>query len=233
MSCDHAHLDGAYVLGALSPTERTAFERHLSECAECTQRVGDLAGLPGLLARVPADVLEPDHPEEPVPPTLLPSLVGAVRRDQRRRTTRVALLVAAAAVVVGGSAAVAVAGLGDGDDGGGATVSPPTAVRTAPGEAMDQVGQDAVTGSLSLTGVAWGTRLDLECSYADVEWAEDWAAYALVVRTTDGRVEQVATWRGLPGESMRLSGATAAKPTEIASVEVRTADGRPVLRLAG
>ena len=36
MTCELAHLDGAYVLGALSPAERLAFERHLPSCAACS-----------------------------------------------------------------------------------------------------------------------------------------------------------------------------------------------------
>ena len=36
MTCMFAHHDGAYVLGALSPAERRAFEDHLPGCAACT-----------------------------------------------------------------------------------------------------------------------------------------------------------------------------------------------------
>ncbi|MGH3348437.1 MAG: anti-sigma factor family protein, partial [Nocardioides sp.] len=36
MTCEFAHDDGAYVLGALSPAERVAFKQHLAGCAECT-----------------------------------------------------------------------------------------------------------------------------------------------------------------------------------------------------
>ena len=50
---------------------------------------------------------------------------------------------------------------------------------------------------------------------------------------TDGAVEQVATWKALPGKTMHLTGATALDTDHIASVEVRTADGRPVLELTG
>ena len=46
--------DGAYVLGALSPAERHAFEEHVGDCGKCRDNLASLAGLPGLLARVPA-----------------------------------------------------------------------------------------------------------------------------------------------------------------------------------
>ena len=51
MSCEFAHDDGAYVLGALSPAERLAFERHLAAAPSAPAR-SELAGLPGLLGRV-------------------------------------------------------------------------------------------------------------------------------------------------------------------------------------
>ena len=39
MSCDFAHQDGAYVLGALSSSERVAFEQHLAGCSDCARAV--------------------------------------------------------------------------------------------------------------------------------------------------------------------------------------------------
>lgn len=100
MSCEFAHLDGAYVLGALSPAERVAFKQHLAGCEECSRSVAALAGLPGLLGRVDAEVLEEMPVEEP-PPTLLPALLREVRSRRRRRTVTTAGLAAAAALVVG------------------------------------------------------------------------------------------------------------------------------------
>jgi anti-sigma factor RsiW len=52
---DYADWDAAYVLGALSSAERRDFERHLHSCPRCTQAVSELAGMPGLLARVDPD----------------------------------------------------------------------------------------------------------------------------------------------------------------------------------
>ena len=56
--------------------------------------------------------------------------------------------------------------------------------------------------------------------------------YTLFVRTRDGPTEQVGSWRSVGGKTMRLSAATAASRDDIASVEVRTPDGRVVLELA-
>lgn len=98
-----------------------------------------------------------------------------------------------------------------------------------------------MVANLALEPVAWGTRLDLTCTYPSGEdayaspdpppGAATYATYALVVHTRDGRTEQVATWRSLPGETMRLAAATSTSREDISSVEVRTADGEPVLEL--
>lgn len=227
MTCEFAHHDATFVLGSLSPADRSAFERHLADCAECAQSVRELAGLPGLLSKVSPEVLESDGAPEPVPRTLLPALVAEARHTQRRRTAVLVGLVAAAALVVAGGSAVALNVLDDEPPPAGQS-APPT---TSTGRPMTSVGTGAVSGTLALTGVAWGTRLDLVCTYApDHEWAYG-ATYSMVVHTSDGRVEQVATWKGLAGKTMRLPGATSATLADITSVEVLTSDGDPVLTL--
>ena len=40
--------DAAYVLGALSPEDRRAYEEHLRTCDACRAALGELAGIPGL-----------------------------------------------------------------------------------------------------------------------------------------------------------------------------------------
>ena len=40
---EFAEWDAAYVLGALSPSDRRAYERHLAECDACRAAVADLA----------------------------------------------------------------------------------------------------------------------------------------------------------------------------------------------
>jgi anti-sigma factor RsiW len=229
MSCDFAHHDGAYVLGSLSPADRSAFERHLAGCPDCALRVRELAGLPGLLSRVSPDVLESLGAPEPVPPTLLPALVGRARRSQRRRTTVLVGLAAAAAVVVAGGSAVVLDVLDVLDDDPAPGQSAPAS--TSPGEPMESVDVETVTGSLALTSVAWGTRLDLVCTYTPDHEVTNDATYSMVVHTSDGRVEQVATWKALAGKPMRLPAATSASLDDITSVEVLTSDGEPVLWL--
>ena len=238
MRCDFAHDDGAYVLGALSAADRQAFERHLPRCADCTRAVGDLAGLPGLLGRVDASVLE--EPEvDPVPATLLPALVGEVRRVRRRRAWTAAGL-AAAVVVVVVAVAVALTVALVGRDGTAARADPDAiASRAAPAPSdvttrwMRPVGEVPVRATVTLEQVTWGTRLELAFTY-DSQWVEyelpPRVDYTLYVRTRGGGAERVGSWRSVDGRAMQLTAGTSATAGKLTSVEVRTADGRVVLR---
>lgn len=226
MSCSYTTWDGAYVLGALSSTDRRDFESHLAGCPECSRAVRDLAGLPGLLGRLDPEVFDEGEPE-PVPDTLLPRLVDAMHRGQRRRTWLTAGLAAAAAVVVtvGGVVALDQAT-------GGTPTAGPTSVVTSSARPMTQVSNDPMTASVSLTSVAWGTRVDMTCSYPPFHGDYEGGSYALVVHTLHGGTEQIATWNGLPGKTMHLTAATASQKAQITSVEVTRIDGEPVLHLS-
>ena len=234
MSCLFAHDDAAYVLGALSPGERLEFERHLAGCDGCTRAVQELAGLPGLLGRADASVLENPPSDQPVPPTLLPALAREVARGRRRRTWAGAALAAAVVAVaaVGVPVVVTQVDHGDGTSPGAATPHPGPSGAVA--RAMAPVGDVPVAATLALEPVTWGTRLLLTCTYApqsveyDLPPAVD---YTLFVRTRGGRTEQVGSWRSVGGTTMHLAAATSADRADIASVEVRTPDGRVVLRL--
>lgn len=228
---EFADFDAAYVLGALSPADRRAFEEHLAGCRSCAGSVRELAGIPGLLARVDPDVLEgPELP--PVPQTLLPTLLAEVRRSQRRkRAWTVGGLVAAASLV----AAVSVPALLDGSGGGGPAPDR-NAAGAVPGRPMTQVGQSQLSASIRMERVAWGTRLSMTCRYAaEREYGyvgDQGPTYALVVMTRDGHSEQVATWRAVAGRAITVTGAVATDRAQIRSVEVRSTTGKTVLRLA-
>jgi anti-sigma factor RsiW len=233
MTCSYSHLDGSYVLGALGPAERQEFERHLAQCPSCARAVRELAGLPGLLGRVDVETVQHPTSAEPVPETLLPTLVREVRRSQRRRVLVTSGLAAAAAVVVAIGAVAAAANLGDDPDRVAAGPTPSATASVGAARDMVPVSYARMAADLALVSVPWGTRLDLSCSYASPMPGDDLSRvrYSLVVHTRDGGSEQVASWRAMPGRMMTLTAATAADRGDITSVEVRAADGRPVLRL--
>jgi Putative zinc-finger len=249
-------MDGAYVLGALSAEDRRLFENHLPACPECTRAVDELRGLPHLLAQLDPAELDDRPPAAsgpaPVPASLLPSLVREVRRIQRRRTLVTAGSVAAAVAALGALAisqtvdrpsAVAISSpTAASPTLGSPSVSPSLAVRSLQPIEGQVVPADMAAG-VAMTSVAWGTRLDLTCSYGrpasptaggppDPEYPDGGADYALVVRTREGAVQQVATWHALPGRTMRLVGATAARVDDIVAIEVRSEHGDPLLRMS-
>jgi hypothetical protein len=190
--------------------------------------VRDLAGLPGLLGRIGPEVFEEDEPE-PVPETLMPRLSRAVRREQRRRTWVASGIAAAAAV------AITVGGVAVFDRHSSAPPASQATVTTGPSRVMTSVADDPMTASVALTPVAWGTRLDLTCTYPRAGShlsGQTPTTYKLVVHTVDGRRQSVTSWKGVPGAVMHLSGGTAFDLSQISRVDVTWADGSPVLELS-
>lgn len=228
---DFRYADGAYILDALEPDERRAFEEHLLTCYDCARSVRALAPLPDLLSQVdPAMV---DSPEEAlaVPDTLLPGLLQQVRRRRRRRLTLTVAAASTAALIAGAG----VVGLLR-DDGAPEPPGSGASVSAGAPEQMEQLGQSVVEATVTMESVPWGTRLNLTCTYTEGGEGYGYAptvlpVYALVVHTRDGRTEQVATWKAVPGRSTTLSAATAADVADIAAIDVRTTAGDPVLRL--
>jgi len=233
MSHDTAHArysdwDGAYVLGALSPSERHEFEKHLEQCARCRAAVAELTPMPGLLARLSAERAEgilDDLPGSLLEGTLRsgpsPQLFDLVQLEDRRRARRrlrIWLTAAAAAVVV--AAAIAVPLLF-------ARLAFP-APQTLDLEALADV---PLTASVTLTPAEWGTRLDLDCRYAkspDGGAGTAWS-YSLYVTSDDGTTSRLSTWRIAPGAIARISAASALSLGEIQSIEIRPIDKDEVL----
>ncbi len=228
--------DAAYLLGALSPAERTRYEQHLQTCDACTRSLTELAGVPGMLRRLPIEVVQSmDDPGDddpatwtmPPPSVLADVLERAEREDRRERRVRVvrwasALTTAAAAVVVGILAFVVP------ERGEAPTEPPPTAELD-----FEELVPTQLSANVSLRDVAWGTRIELECAYPLTgAWSEDGSdvAYALVVHEADGDSQQVATWNAVAGRELTIDAATAVRERDIASIEIRSQDGTPLLR---
>lgn len=216
-----AHDDAAYVLGALPPAQRRAFEEHLAKCAACTRTVRDLAGVPGLLARLDESAFTGPEDLPPVPDTLLPQLLRSVKR-QRWRTRLVAVAGLAAATILAVLLGVSLLG-GSRPDGTGAQA-----------QEMTQVDQHGLAANVAMQQVAWGTKMRLSCTYGGGEWdATSPPSYALIVRTRNGATQQVATWRAVPGRTTELDAATNADLDQITTVDVIVVGtGRRVLTIS-
>ncbi|MFE6967441.1 anti-sigma factor family protein [Agromyces sp. NPDC057679] len=226
MNPDHARFadwDSAYVLGALSPAERAEYEQHLEACERCRRAVAELAPMPGLLTRLSPErayALLGDGDAEPiaVPRDDLLDVVRLEGRRRRRRARTWWIASAAAAVLV--VAAIAV----------------PLGIARSPivGEsvAFESVAEVPLSATATLTQVAWGTRIELDCRYADAVASdappEGWP-YALVVVGRDGERTDVSTWRASPGAAARLSAGAALDLDDIASLEIRAIGSGEVL----
>jgi len=228
-----ARSDAAYLLGALAPEERAAYASHLRDCPQCAESVAVLAGLPGLLGRVPAEMAESLDPlagdggpraPHPVPPdSLRAGLLRRVQRDRRRRLALVggAVIVAAAAGAVGFAVVT-----------GPVDVPRPAPAAVASPSPLAPVATTPIRAAASMQEVAWGTRIQLSCRYdGAAPYGAGTTDYALVVTDRTGHSEQVATWRAVPGRTSTVVAATAMRRGDIATVEVRTSSGEPVLRL--
>jgi hypothetical protein len=214
---DYCQWDAAYVLGALPSAERHEFESHLADCMTCQRSLRELAGLPGLLAKVEPD----DFASAPSPPpaTLLPALVREVRRARTRR------LRIGAAIAVAAAAAVAVTTVG-------IVRLSPAATDSVAGVAMNRVTDSPIHATARLTTKPWGTQIDLVCTY-DVRSPYVSAArtYTLLVTNRSGATQQVATWKVVPSGASTVTGSVGWERANIAQVEIRTSNGSPVLRL--
>ena len=216
---------GAYVLGALSAEERHAFELHLRECAECRAEVHDLAGLPGLLSRVPLRDVLAEEPSQP-PDTLLPALLTRVRR--KRRTWRGVLLSGSLALAACIIAVLAVILVPRGGSGGPV----PTGTARPAAIAMTKVTPSPITATARVSDAQGGSKIDLSCIYratAHNGWTSE-PAYTLAVLDKYGHTHRVATWRIASGETS-LSSVLSVEKDDIAVIQIRDAHGKVLLRL--
>jgi hypothetical protein len=251
---EYADWDAAYVLGALSVSERREYEEHLAGCSACRGAVAELAGMPGLLAQLPAgEVLAMDHGGalgdgdadlldlEP-PASLMPALPTRVTRPGRRRWLA-PLAAAAAALLIGGVGGYAVSTAGhDGSPTPGSSSTSGSGGRGGPVAAPGRLAFTAVEPSLmtavvDVVPIANGTELRVECQYARSTGGTGSSAgtggsgtgdyridYAIWVVDRAGRATELRDWTARPDRIMHPVGVSALPVGQIASVEIRQVD---------
>jgi Putative zinc-finger len=216
---------GVYVLGAIEPAERAMVDAHLGVCGRCRDELASLAGLPAMLGRVTEDQLEQlgSPPEE-----LLDSILAKAADESRggRRKNRLLLVAAAAALVV-------VTGVGvravSGTDGGGTVAKPPPSPTATPSAATTVDGNDPVTGVRAEIGMQpkeWGTAFSVRLAGAPAD-----SQCRLIAIDKKGRRDVAGGWQVEYLGEASFYGSSMFQKQDIASVEIRTLDGKRLLHV--
>jgi anti-sigma factor RsiW len=233
MRCAQALDTGAYVLGALAPAERAAYERHLAACPECPQEVARLAVLPGLLGRLEGPVAEAIARDgrtaeilPKAPDVLLPRTLEALdkRRNAQRRRRRWQVF---AGVLVAGCLAVA-AGLAmetldDKTNGVPPGAQASESVQPGPPMAMMRalIPDVPVGAAVALTPLIDGTQVYMHCWYHAVKPTSDKWTLRLIVVSRDGKEqEEVTRWTASDGDDVVMREFAKMPANEIGRVEV-------------
>jgi hypothetical protein len=223
MTDPFTHDSAAYVLGALAPDERRAFEEHLASCEACTAEVRDFAGLPGLLSRLPADEVLSEPEDQPEPPSLLMPLLRRARSERRTRRWRTVLVGAAAAglTAVGGAVVVDVVD------------RPPAQEQQVAPLAFVRVNENIpVSATARLTDVPGGTRIEMTCRYSG---RIDGRAREYVLRMvpkSGGAARELGSWPVLSTDDYGVTMVAPLPRAQIERFEVTNATGRPLLTLS-
>lgn len=205
--------DAAYVLGALPPDERRRYERHARHCRRCAAAIREVSGMPDLLAQ--ADIARSGQAR-----VRAPQPTARVRWYGRRPGRLTGIVLSATACLI--TAIVLTFAI---------AVREHERALPAP-VAMTQVIPAPINADAQLVNVAWGTQVEMSCSYSDGDADRLPASYLLVAVDRSGRSQQIATWSVVPGTVSHISATTNLPRADIKSLEVRTPAGQPVLRLS-
>ncbi|MFI5839610.1 anti-sigma factor family protein [Catenuloplanes sp. NPDC051500] len=237
MRCDYAYDDGAYVLGALSPGERAAYERHLATCSFCREAVAEIAVLPGLLGRLdPADFADLAVPaaENSRLPRVITAATTERRRSRRTNRWRYAGTLAAAAalaLVVGfGADALSGAGSNGTTPVAGGTQSSSSGPPVSLSEMKPVADTVPIAASVGLTAREYGTSVFMECAYEAPGGKEGKKLlFRLVAKGTDGTDEQLGSWWAGPGDKLDFTGLTHYTGDELDRLELIRSDNTQLL----
>jgi hypothetical protein len=231
MRCEHEHDDGAYVLGALSPAERVAYERHLATCSFCREAVADIAVLPGLLGRLdPTDfakLLDPTVFDERPPPNRMPDLVRTAQSTRRRERKKLRVRILSTSLAAAVVALVAGVGVMFWMSGGPPAPGPAVA---GPTVAMAPVAADApISARISLTALPGGTKVALVCSYDNPDADMDSYTIWLKAYGPDGATDTMGSWVASPGKDFSMTGVTHFAGAGLSRLALVGSDGKTLL----
>lgn len=223
--------DAAYVLGALGPNDRRAYEQHLTRCPACTAAVAELAGMPGLLRKLRPEDAEallgvPDdaHLREPQhQPDLMQRLATTANKRRRRvRASVLALMVSAAAALAFGGIFIGAAMAPSAH----VAQSPATSTPTGTAVMMTPIQPGSMTATLTVSAKSWGTRFDWTCNYADANGSLSSAkTYNMVMTDTSGVETVLATWSAThKPRATDLATSSSTATSKIRRIEIRAVE---------
>ncbi|MFI1994634.1 anti-sigma factor family protein [Actinoplanes sp. NPDC020271] len=222
MRCEDGHDDAAYVLGALSPAERAAYERHLATCSFCREAVADLSRVPDMLDRLDADefarLLDPGLTDRP--PERSYSVTSPHPAAPRSKTFPVRVLSTVAAVLL-------IVMLG-----GGVTLwlmNRPAAGSGAGGPAVAMTAVDPqtpITATIRTIGTSGGTKVEMVCSY---DASGKPYTFRLIAYGPDDQSEQLGSWTPEPGAEFPMQGVTHFAVGSIDHLDLVRFDGKIML----
>jgi hypothetical protein len=226
MSEHETELLGAYVLGVLDPGERETVLRHLDGCEHCRREVDDLQEMEAALGEIPPEALIDGPPEDG--DLLLHRTLREVR-GQRDRSDRVRRGVWAAAAAVTG-----VAVLGAGTLLGRATA--PTEPVAQPAPSVQPAGTRTATATDAGTGATMTVSIQPAAGWVRVRAQVSGVAAGrqcrLYVVARNGERREAGSW--LVSETAATTGSTVdgsalVAPADVASVQVETFAGQPLV----
>ena len=211
---DHAELRlalGSYLVGALSPAERSVLETHLRECIACRDELNELSVLPGFLGRLTPEQVQGGFP--PPPESLLTGLLARAlgvetarrRRLRRRQGAAAALSLAAAAIV-------------------GILVIPTASTPGTSYQLQSALASTPSAGEVTLVTKPWGTELILAMRKLPAG-----TSCVAVVTDKQGRIEVVGTWGATTTHAAQVTLATDISTAYLRTITVETAAGKPLL----
>jgi hypothetical protein len=230
MKCTRTVDAGAYVLGALAPTDRAAYERHMAGCVDCRDEVAELAVLPGLLGRLDAvtAVTTLSTPPAAAPAGLLAATLTAATRERRRDRRRHRWQLA----VTGIAAACLAMALGL----GAMTVSGEP--RSTTPVLAQMTSMDPSPSIFAMVGYSprkgGGTDITGLCLYENqAQYSKQWYVTLIVVPRSGQADEKVTSWPvggSTPDDSaVPFTAYTKLAPADIKSFKLTKADGTTLL----
>lgn len=228
MTTNHdPQLLGAYVLGALDEQEVRAVEEHVAACPQCRTELDELQAMEEAMGGMPPEMLLDGPPDDA--DLVLQRTLRQVRAERggqvRRRQVGIGLVAAVVAAVVLGGGFVA-----------GRSTAPQEALPTPTTQPTIEDNVKVGTAKDPATGALMTVKVKPAAGWVRVN-----ASVAGVVKNTkckllivakDGTRHEAGSWLVSQlgeKEGTNLDGSALVAPDDVAAVEVRDFDGKPLV----